>query len=143
MKIVINKCYGGFGLSFAAQREYLKRKGKKAFFYEQTKYEHRDGKDEYTRLEKINKETSAMGTFCSTKDLGKTTKKWPNQKDNFYYGNIDRTDPDLVAVVEKLGDKANGWAAKLRVVDIPEGAQYSIDDYDGVESIHEAHEVWG
>lgn len=143
MKIVINKCYGGFGLSLAAQKEYLKRKGKKAFFYEQTQYEHRDGKNEYTRLDKINKENSEMGVFCSTKDLGKTTKKYPSNKDFFYYGNIDRTDPDLVAVVEKLGNKANGWAAKLRVVDIPDGARYSIDDYDGVESIHESHEVWG
>lgn len=143
MKIVINKCYGGFGLSFAAQKEYLKRKGKQAFFYEQTKYKHRDGKDEYTRLEKINKETSSISTFCSTKDLGKTTKKWPNQKDNFYYGDIDRTDPDLVAIIEKLGDKANGLLAKLKIVDIPDGVGYSIDNYDGVESIHEAHEVWG
>jgi hypothetical protein len=83
MKIVINKCYGGFGLSFPAQKEYLKRKGKKAFFYAQTKYEHRDGKAEYTRMDKITKENSEMGSFCSTKDLGKTTKKYPNTKDYF------------------------------------------------------------
>lgn len=141
MKIVINKCYGGFGLSLLAQKEYLKRKGKKAFFYEQTKYKFRDGKEEFVRIEKI--EGKDRSEFCATKDLGKTTTKWPNTKDNFYYGNLERTDPDLVAVVEKLRDKANGWAANLVVVDIPDGAQYTIEDYDGIESIHEAHEVWG
>lgn len=141
MKIVINKCFGGFGLSLLAHKEYLKRKGKKAFFYKQTMNEWRDDKNEYIRMEKLTE--SDRFDFCATKDLGKKTNKWPDSKDNFYYGDVDRTDPDLVAVVEKLGDDANGWAANLVVVDIPDGAKYSIDDYDGVESVHEAHEVWG
>ena len=33
-KVVINKCYGGFGLSTLAIKEYLKLKGKQAYFYE-------------------------------------------------------------------------------------------------------------
>lgn len=35
MKIVVNKCYGGFGLSPIAIKEYLKLKGKECFFYKE------------------------------------------------------------------------------------------------------------
>ena len=92
MKIVINTCYGGFGLSELAQEEYLKKR--------------------------------------------------PDTKDTFYDKDVARTDPDLVDIVEKLGDKANGWAANLKVVEIPDGTQYVIDEYDGIESIHENHRSW-
>ena len=33
MKIVINSQYGGFGLSILAIKEFLKLKGKEAYFY--------------------------------------------------------------------------------------------------------------
>lgn len=55
--------------------------------------------------------------------------------EDFYYRRIDRDDPILVEVVEKLGDKANGFCAKLRVEDIPAGTLYRITEYDGCESI--------
>lgn len=55
--------------------------------------------------------------------------------DNFYDRYIDRADPVLVEVVEKLGDKANGRCAKLRIEDIPEGTLYRITEYDGYEDI--------
>lgn len=54
---------------------------------------------------------------------------------NYYSRDIERDDPDLVAVVEDMGDKANGEYAKLRVAEIPEGTAYRIDEYDGFESI--------
>jgi hypothetical protein len=44
MEIVLNKCYGGFGLSNIAVKEYLKRKGKQCYFYKQIKYKHSDEK---------------------------------------------------------------------------------------------------
>jgi len=28
------------------------------------------------------------------------------------------------------------------VVDIPDDIEYEIDDYDGIESVHEAHRSW-
>ena len=63
----------------------------------------------------------------------------PKQVDRF---SVDRTDPKQVEVVEKLGLRANGECADLKIVDIPEDIEYYIDDYDGVETIHEAHRSW-
>jgi hypothetical protein len=55
----------------------------------------------------------------------------------------DRSNPKLVEAVEKLGEAASGDWAKLEVVEIPYGIAWEIDDYDGMETVHEAHRVWG
>ena len=54
----------------------------------------------------------------------------------------DRTDPLLIEVIEELGDAANGSCAKLKVIEIPDGIKYEIEDYDGNESVHEVHSSW-
>lgn len=51
------------------------------------------------------------------------------------YYDISRTDPFLVEVVEELGQYANGPCADLRIVDVPEGSEYRIDEYDGNERV--------
>ena len=87
MKIVINVCFGGFGLSQKA-------------------------KDLY------------------------------GIKDRSVY-TIDRTDPKLVEVVEQLGAEAGDSMAKLKVVEIPDGIEWEVVDYDGWERVHEVHRSWG
>lgn len=57
------------------------------------------------------------------------------------YG-YDRSDPDLIAAVKELGKRANGYLSELKIVEIPDGTEYKIDDYDGMESIHEIHQEW-
>ena len=47
---------------------------------------------------------------------------------------IPRHHPELVRVVEELGDAANGRHARLFVEEI-EGNKYRIDEYDGSESV--------
>jgi hypothetical protein len=53
----------------------------------------------------------------------------------FWYERFDgnRTDPDLIAVVEQLGDKANGEFARLVIEDVRENTRYRIQEYDGNE----------
>ena len=54
-----------------------------------------------------------------------------------------RQHPKLIAAIEKIGDdKASGDLAKIRIVDIPDDVDWEIDDYDGIESIHELHRSW-
>ncbi len=109
MKIVINKCYGGFSISKEAA-EFMAKRGNK-----QAKAELRANKKEW------------YGYGCSS---------------NGYMG-YDRTDPDLVAAVEKLGDKANGNSAQLEVVNIPDNIKWEITDYAGIERVDECHRSWG
>ena len=140
MKIVISQCYGGFGLSLLAKKEYAKLKGFKLFFYKQTKYEHCDGVEEYVRVE-----TSDDGSLIMNlkKDLGAVISKWPSDNDIYFSDyEIDRTDKDLIKVVEKLGKKANGQCADLKIVEVPDDINYEIEEYDGNEWIAEHHNTW-
>ena len=55
---------------------------------------------------------------------------------------LDRSDPHLVKVVEELGTQANGKYANLKVVEIPDGVTWQIDEYDGCEWVAEAYRTW-
>ena len=47
-----------------------------------------------------------------------------------------RDDPELIRVVEQLGEEANGAYANLEIVEIPdEATDWRIFDYDGAESV--------
>lgn len=139
MKIVVNRCYGGFGLSDKAIEMVMERKGFGCFRYKQTKYGFQDGINEYTRYEKFD--NNDLFVYYQTEDLGEKVEKLPNET-HWYYGNLDRDDADLIAVVEELGDEANGRFAELEVVEIPNNVKWEIDDYDGIETIHEVHRSW-
>lgn len=55
---------------------------------------------------------------------------------------IPRDDRHLVQVVETLGKGADGHAASLKVVEIPQDAKWEIEKTDGVEHVSEAHRNW-
>lgn len=55
---------------------------------------------------------------------------------------ICRDDPHLVQTVLELGSKANGPYANLKVVEIPTGVTWQIDEYDGNEWVAETHKTW-
>ena len=63
------------------------------------------------------------------------TQQPPNRPSN-------RADPALVQAVEELGDKAWGRYAELKVVEIPDGTNYEIKEYDGLEHVAEQHRTW-
>ena len=142
MKLVINKCYGGFGLSPTAIKLYLKKVGKKCYFYKQTKYKFKEGVEEHT---KITLEEAEKERFVSvyTKDMG---KKFSEHTDKYYWYEDfyeKRDDKLLIETIEELGpEKASGKLAEIVIVEIPDDVEWELDEYDGIESIHEQHRSW-
>lgn len=59
-----------------------------------------------------------------------------------YNGEKMRTDGKLIAVIEKLREKASGRFANIRIVEIPDDVLWEIDEYDGIETVHEVHRKW-
>lgn len=108
-KVVLNRCYGGFGLSDKAYKLYAEKKGLTVYLERKNGY-----------------------SICwIVPEDERESKGWRDCV--LYYDDIERDDPDLVAVVEELGDEANGECAKLEVVEAYVG--FSIGYYDGMESI--------
>ena len=138
MKVVINKCHGGFGLSFAAVMEIAKLKGYPCFMYERVS----PGSKTYRKIDG-QKNTNEiffplgidLGDVCTEKALNEATHLPISY-------NIDRYDPDLVEVVERMGKAANGPHAELGVVEVPDDVDWEIDDYDGSEWVAERHRTW-
>jgi hypothetical protein len=146
MKIVINTCYGGFGLSNEAMFLYLKKTGIDCFFYKQTTYsgQNENRKQVYTRLSNVDAfEDENSLIYIYSKDLGETVNKFMSE----YYCDRsfenDRQNKFLIETIEELGsDKSSGSCANLKIIDIPDDVRYEITNYDGIESIHETHRSW-
>lgn len=155
MKIVINKCFGGFSLSPIAIALYAKRKGKTAYFFKDDFY---DG-IKHVRVDMPEQKDLFWSAYSvpNPDEYTKNDKQWYEMTDSekkehnkkhtsisLYSGDIPRTDEDLIFVVESLGSQiASGRCAELKVVEIPDGVQYEIDEYDGLEHIAEVHRTWG
>jgi len=58
------------------------------------------------------------------------------------YKEMKRNDPDLIAAVEALGERANGSFSYLNIVEIPDGVDWIIEEYDGNEWVAEKHRTW-
>ncbi len=130
MKIVINDCFGGFGLSDEAFELYLTKKGQ-TFFKKESRFFTHYYKVPSEEYEKVQKE-------CE-----KNNKGYKEANDLFLSQNdIERDDKTLIEVVEDLGEKADGFCARLKIVDIPDGTDWEIEEYDGLETIAESHRTW-
>lgn len=124
MKVVINKCYGGFNLSNEAVERCLEL-GMKLTDYLSGGYA--DPSADFVRL-KDSLIRDQKYAVCHSRSE-----------------NSFRCNPIVVRVVEELGEKANGPFAKLKIVDVPFDSPrgWEIDEYDGMERIVETHASWG
>lgn len=122
-KVVINSCYGGFGLSDKAVKFYAKAKGIELY---------------------TSDEDSHFGPhyyLCPASEYETLNLEKQNEM-YFVPRSIDRTDADLINIVETLGEEANGWAADLKVVEIPDDVEWQLEEYDGAEWVAEKHRTW-
>lgn len=158
MKVVINNCFGGFSLSPLGLQEWAKRKGRECYFflheYERDArgrlvgeprmvpctLEEAAGRAVWFAYSVPNPEDyrlSERGPDGTFKDANERSREI-----SLYCCNIERTDADLIAVVEELGERANGACASLKVVEVPDGVNWEIAEYDGNEHIAEKHNTW-
>lgn len=141
-RIVINACFGGFSLSPQGVEAFAKRKGiDKLYWFVNARKA--DGGIDFDRYESTDDPGSEFISYpFTTPDPPKKgdDKAW----EATYFGNrdIERDDPDLVAVVEELEADANGRHASLVIVEIPDGVPWEISEYDGSEHVAEQHRTW-
>jgi hypothetical protein len=159
MKVVINRCFGGFGLSPLAVKRMAELQGRACHFFAQdlslglcAPYEEKTMEEASDTIvwhafdvpnpDEVVPNIDAREWAQMTLDERKAhNKKWESHR--IADSDIERTDPLLIQVVEELGDKASGKLSKLRVVEIPDGVEWEIDEYDGMETIHEKPRTWG
>ena len=138
-KVAINKCYGGFSISAEAAK-ILAMKESPVMEVETVK-EWCGGEElpDYYSWVDVGDGYEASVFIGKPSDMLK--------KDGIIYDfpgrSADRGHPDLIQVIEDLGDGANGACAQIKIVEIPDGVDYSIEEYDGIEWIAEKHETWG
>ena len=111
-KIVINTCYGGFGLSDKAIHRFAELSG-------------------------INLYKKGDGYFSNYYTD-------PEFSDDSYFSSsdIERNSTILIQVIEELKDEANDRCANLKIVEIPDDVDWTIEEYDGLEWVSEVHRTW-
>ena len=122
MKIAINKCFGGFSVSREVVDK-LRTKGHKITV--DGEY-YNDGSGPCEKCDDI-------GYHLDNDDFCIKTK------DHNYLAY--RNQPDLIEAIEESKDP-NGSCAEIKIVEIPDEVEWEIDEYDGIESIHEKHRIW-
>jgi hypothetical protein len=145
-KIVINGCFGGFGLSHAGVMRYAASKGLKLYRYFDASTKRIYGDDYHKGCAHYTTESiPGVEGDVLPEDGGPLDRGPASQFLNEHYWSdhdIPRDDPALVETVEELGDIANGDCASLRVVEVPDDAEWEIDEYDGSEHVAEKHRTW-
>lgn len=141
MKVVINACFGGFAISLDAAR-HMAAAGSPAAKQEVEKYEKQllDFKHYKATGEKPSDDES--GFLSGMWDINIKYDSLPKFHGYGPGGGYSRNDPLLVDAVEALGSASNGEHAKLKVVEIPDGTDYEISEYDGNEHVAEKHRTW-
>lgn len=144
MKIVLNKPFGGFGLSVAGLEYYYRLKGIQEFFY-YISFRDRATNEKYYK--KPSTDNELLDAYVFTKDFGPDGIIDISSEDFEKYFladfDIERTDKDLVKTVRDLGEAANGAHSDLVIVEIPDDVKWQIEEYDGMEWVAEVHRTWG
>jgi hypothetical protein len=139
-KVVINRCYGGFGLSHQAVMRYFEIKGITVY--------PEQGKDYWkfwtywTVKPEDRVEIKEGENFYKMSMEDRRAYNEALSSQTIYERDIERDDPALVQAVEELGAVACGAHAELAVVEIPDGVEWCIEEYDGAEHIAEKHRTW-
>ncbi len=138
MKVAINNCFGGFGLSEAAYENLIEWGIPVRAYIEQPRnpetglYE-RVPENEGEVIFDLDLSPRSEFGDAARRLRGRYWETWINES---------RTHPLVIRAIEELGERASACFARLAVVEIPDGVEWTIEEYDGNEHISEVHRTW-
>lgn len=161
MKVVINEDFGGFSLSAKAVQRLAELKGRPCYFftkptaniirgdYVPASVEEADAAFMFFAFDVPNP-NEVLAERADWHDMTQAERIAQNELHRSHALDSrpdDRSDSDLVRVVEELGVGgrgvgAGGRHASLKIVEIPDDVDWSIKEYDGSEHIAENHRTW-
>jgi hypothetical protein len=134
MKIIINRKYGGFGLSVDAIMMLADLKGLQV-----TPTKNEWGSIEYwanTAWFGKYRQPITHKEFLTLSEADRQDYIAHRNQNIFDYRTLPRHDKDLVHVVETLGEAANGEYANLKIYERDwDEDDYTINEYDGMEEL--------
>ena len=142
MKVVINRCFGGFSLSKEACQRYWDIKGQQVWIEDDTKFLSFGLFTVWLVPPEDRLESKEGEAFYSMSIEERKAYNEKHSEQTWYYRELDRNDPILVQMVEENSELYSGRCAELAVVEIPDGVDYEIEEYDGREHVAETHRTW-
>ncbi len=140
MKVVINGCHGGFGLSEAACFRYAELSGFTLYAEKDNKY---TSFTNYWKVPADQRPKPLPEPWIKNSEKKRVAYNQAHKEAIFYDRDIARDDKALVQVVEEMGNAASGKYARLEIVEIPDDVEWEIEEYDGSEWVSEKHRRWG
>jgi hypothetical protein len=141
-RIVINDCYGGFGLSSTAVLRYLELLGKPVWGEIDEKCKSLEMWKYWLVSPDAERVDPSPTNWHDMTMAERIAHNQAHKQQVFDPMDIARDDPYLVQVIEELGNEANSKHAKLKIVEIPAHVKWQIEEYDGNEWVAEAHQTW-
>lgn len=141
MKLVVNKCHGGFNLCRKGVERYAEIKGIRLWIEEP------EGKFAGLReadywLVPPERRPLPQDNWAEMTQEERAESNRLHSEAELYPRDIKRGDPALVQTVEEMGHAAGGRFSALAVVEIPDDVDWQIEEYDGSEWVAEAHRTW-
>lgn len=139
MKIVINNCFGGFGLSDEGYEKLIEWGVPVQRYVPQERdlktnlYLPQPANDGEVIFDRDLTEAPSASSLAMRRLDGRYHDGWLRES---------RSHALLVRLVEELGSAASGNYANLKVVEVPEGVDWEISEYDGSEHVAEVHRTW-
>lgn len=127
MKVVINTCHGGFGLSTEAMKRAIAEGAAGIEVYDEQEY---NGDKERGSSHYVGGGYE-VGSISGVLYKDGKVYRYDNHREEA------RSDPALVRIVEEMGTAANGHAAELRVVEVTDDVEWEIRESGGKEYIKE------
>lgn len=142
MKVVINRCYGGFSLSKEGLARYCEMAGLPCYIEDDTRFQSLGIFTCWLLPEAERVESKEGEAFYAMSMEERKAYNNAYSEQTLSCRDIERNDPFLVQLVEENSELYSGRCAELAVVEVDDDVQWEIDEYDGREHVAEKHRTW-